>query len=58
MKKQKEKRDKYKEIILKAVMTIMRYPTVINALEYLNDNTELYNIAYKSLELFEKEHKN
>ena len=58
MKKQKEEKiDKYKELILKSVMITMRHLTIIDALEYLNDNPELYNIAYKALELFEKEYK-
>lgn len=58
MKKQKEEgKDKYKELILKSVMITMRCVTIIDALEYLNDNPELYDIAYKALELFEKEYK-
>lgn len=51
---QKEEKDKRKDIILKAVMITMRYHTVIDAMEYLNDNPELYEIAYKALELYEK----
>lgn len=58
MKKQKEEKiDKYKELILKSVMITMRHLTIIDSLEYLNDNPELYSIAYKALELFEKEYK-
>ena len=56
-KKKKKKKDKYKELILVSVMITMGYPTLIYALDYLNNNPELYDIAYKALELFEKEYK-
>lgn len=55
--RKEEKKDKYKELILASVMITMGYPTIIHALDYLNDNPELYDIAYKALELFEKEYK-
>lgn len=55
-KEQKEEKgkDTYKEIILQAILITNRYCNMIQAIEYLNDNPELYSIAYKALELFEK----
>ena len=55
-KKQKEEKEKdtYKEIILQAIIIANRYGNMVQAIEYLDDNPELYDIAYKALELFEK----
>ena len=53
-KKKKKGKDTYKEIILQAIIIANRYGNMIQAIEYLNDNPELYDIAYKALELFEK----
>ena len=55
-KKQKEEKEKdtYKEIILQAIIITNRYGNMVQALEYLNDNPELYEISHKALELFEK----
>ena len=55
-KKQKEEKgkDTYEEIILQAILITKGYGYMIQAMEYLDDNPELYDIAYKALELFEK----
>ena len=53
-KNKKEEKDAYKEIILQAILITKGYGYMIQAMEYLDDNPELYDIAYKALELFEK----
>ena len=52
-KNKKEEKDAYKEIILQAILITKGYGYMIQAMEYLDDNPELYDIAYKALELFE-----
>jgi len=53
-KNKKEEKDAYKEIILQAILITKGYGYMIQAMEYLDGNPELYDIAYKALELFEK----
>ncbi len=54
MTKEEKEKDTYKEIILQAILIANRYGNMVQAIEYLNDNPELYEISYKALELFEK----
>lgn len=52
--KEEKEKDTYKETILQAILITNRCGNMIQALDYLGHNPELYDIACKALELFEK----
>lgn len=51
--KEEKEKDTYKETILQAILITNRC-NMVQAMDYLDDNPELYDIACKALELFEK----